>query len=316
MTQIAKPVELDPQGLQRVARVLRSASPAAVESILDRLTAEQSAAIGEAMASSAGVHDAAKETVCGEVINLDQHRSNHRAIRDASPPDSLPESDEPSFEFLGRVRQSTLFVAILRERPQTIAILLSAMPPRFAPGVIRALSEHRRIEVVARLAGLGEVAPAVVRDVVFGLQQRIEKICQSDSSAADGIQRVVRILQACDRETEWSTLRALGQDNPQLTEEIQQMLFDFEDIANLCDQQVQSIVRHIATETWAMALKRSSDEVRAKVFKNLTPRAAQHVRAEMSYLGEVLPSEIDRGQQCVIDVARRLSSDGDISRAA
>ncbi|MGB7346131.1 MAG: FliG C-terminal domain-containing protein [Pirellulaceae bacterium] len=270
-------------GVRRVAALLAAVSPQQADAILGKLTADQA-----------------------------------EAIRDQMPPtkSTIQPVQVPSFDFLAQVSQSDLFVAIMRERPQTQAILLSAMPPRLAPRIMLALTPSRRTEVLQRLSQLPNVPGEVVETLLVGLKQRIEKLCTQGRSSADGVQRVASILKACDRDTESSMLSSLGQQDRELTSEIQQMLFTFNNIATLSDDQVQTLTKNVHAETWAMALKRCESNVRDRVFANLSTRAAQHVRAEMNYLGQVTPSEIDRAQQQVVNVARQLQEPSTVRRAA
>lgn len=275
MGDFSNETHFDSVGVQRAARLLARLPPSSANAILERLSPHQAC-------------------VVRQVIQQDSQFS-------------VTEPESPvNFDFLDHVCQATLFAALLPERPQAIAALLGMTAGRFAPKIIRALSDQRRVEVIVRLTGMSDVDQRTAGELAAGLKQRIGEIEERNQSRDSGIHRVAEILEACDRPTEWSVIRNLGRDHPELTEEIQQVLFDFEDIANLSDDEVQSLARNVLSETWAAALKRCSDFVRRKVFFNLTPRSAQEVRAEMNYIGEPLPSEIDRCQQSIIDVARKL----------
>ena len=286
MADTKQPSNNSADGLMRIARILDAAAPVCSADVLSRLCKQH------------------RDTICQQMQLV---KSN---------PSGLNRSPESITEFVKGVSQPVLFRAILRERPQTIAVLLTILPPRMAPKIMRALSVERQTEVINRLSQRPRVDNAVVQAVVEAFRSRVETIRDHVASRHEGVGRIVQILQACDRATEWSVVRALGQDHPELTEEIQQMLFCFDDIDNLSDEEVRILARNVASETWAIALKRASADIRNKVFKNLTPRAAQQVRAEMNYYSQVLPSEIDSSQQRVIEVARQLNQTGQIKRAA
>ncbi len=283
MDAAGKTTDHDAFRVEHIASLLAQATPASVELILQRLSQTHADAIRAAMNS-----------------NVNQHQ----------------EVADRTFAFLKNLPQATLFLAIMRERPQTLAILLSVMPSDLAPRLIRALSETRRVEVLAMLSQLQNVSREVVDELVVGLQQRIKKVCSKESSGTDGLQRVTRILKACDRQTETAIIRSLANDNRDLMEEIQQMLFRFDDIAAMSDGDLCSLTKNVASETWAVALKRTEPNLRERVFASLSIRAIQRVRAEMDYLGHVSPSEIDRAQNQIIDVARRLQEPAPIRRAA
>ncbi len=288
------PFSRDSTGIGPVARVLAAVSDADANAVLRRLPDEVAVAIRNQMSQT------------------------------AAPPPTKPSQPNrvDRFAFLQSVPQSKLFVAIMRERPQTIAIILSVIPAQFAPCVIRALSPHRQIEVLDRLSRLPDrpsesVSKEVVDALLSGVKERIEKVCIDDRSFADGVQRVASILKACDRDTESSILALLGQHDQQLTGKIQQMLFTFNDLAMLSDAEIQSLTKHVHVQTWAMALKRAEPDVRSRLFETFSPRAAQHVRAEMNYLGQATPSEIDQAQNQIVNAARKLQSQSaPIRRAA
>ena len=283
MDAAGKTADQDASRIKRIASLLSQAAPVAAESILQRLS---------------GPHADAVRAV------MDSDENRHHEVADRT------------FAFLTDLPQATLFLAIMRERPQTVAILLSVMPSGLAPRVIRALSETRRVEVLAKLSQLRGVPREVVDELVVGLQERIEKVCSRERSPADGLQRVAKILQACDRETETAILQSLAHDDRDFMEEIQQMLFRFDDIALMSDDELRSLSKNVASETWAIALKRTEASVRERVFAALSIRAIQHVRAEMDYLGHVSPSEIDRAQHQIVNVARQLQEPMPIRRAA
>lgn len=277
-------------GVARAARVLRRVGAVTAESVLQKLPGDQADAIRASLNTDSST------------IPRDDNEA--------------PVVDAAIFDFLDDVRQASLFAVILKEKPQTIAALLSVMPPEYAPRIIRALTQPRRIEIVARLAEMAPVSADVAKELASGLQQQIELASHHHDKKFDGIERIVKILRQCDRPTEWSVIRSLGRDNPHLTERVQEMLFNFSDIASLADSDVQVLVKNVSVETWAFALKRASEQIRSTVFRNLSGRAAQQLRAEMDYLGEVLPSEIDRCHQRIVEVARRLGDNDSIARAA
>ncbi|QDT09928.1 FliG C-terminal domain-containing protein [Planctomycetes bacterium K23_9] len=288
MSQTEKPINRE-FGINRVVRVLQQLPAQEADRFLDRLPTKLASSIRDQI----GTDVCARETHPALEIGLANR-----------------------LEYLKHVSQPVLFAAIIRERPQTIAVLLSILPPQLAPRVIRALSDRQRIEVINRLSRLQRTDHATVSSLLVGLQERIEKTSIQQRSKPGGMQKVARILNACDHETERSILRSLGHNHRILREEIEQMLLCFEDITSMGDDQICTLAKNVHAETWARALKRSESDLRERVFQSLSPRAAQHVRAEMDYLGQVTPSEIDLAQQQIVRVARQLQEPQPIRRAA
>jgi flagellar motor switch protein FliG len=108
-------------------------------------------------------------------------------------------------------------------------------------------------------------------------------------------------------------LENLAQEDPDLVEEIRRLMFVFEDISKLADKDVQSVLKNVETNQWAMALKGASEDLKKKVLGNMSQRAAQLLSEEMEYLGPVRLSEVEGVQQQIVDIVRRLEDSGEIT---
>jgi flagellar motor switch protein FliG len=106
----------------------------------------------------------------------------------------------------------------------------------------------------------------------------------------------------------------LSKENPELMDEIRRLMFVFEDIVKLADREVQTLLKNVETNQWAMALKGSSQQLQEKVMRNMSSRAADNLREEIEFLGAVRVSEVEAVQQKVVDVIRHLEDTGQLSR--
>jgi flagellar motor switch protein FliG len=129
---------------------------------------------------------------------------------------------------------------------------------------------------------------------------------------AGGVEAVAEILNVSDRATERTLLDSLRQENPELVEEIRRLMFVFEDIARFSDKDIQTVLKNVETNQWAMALKGASDSLKEKVLKNMSERASEMLREEMDYLGPVKRSAVEAKQQQIVDVIRGLEDSGEI----
>ena len=108
----------------------------------------------------------------------------------------------------------------------------------------------------------------------------------------------------------------MGQDSEELVEEIQRLMFVFDDIAKLDDKSIQAVLKEVDNSQWAMALKGASEDIRGKILGNLSKRAAENLEEEMGYLGPVRVSDVESVQQEIVDTVRRLEEAGTITVAS
>ncbi|MBI2874506.1 MAG: flagellar motor switch protein FliG [Firmicutes bacterium] len=199
------------------------------------------------------------------------------------------------------------------EHPQTIALIISHLNPNQASSILASLSLQVQTDVVRRIATMKKTSPEVIQSVEGVLERKISSLLIQDYSSAGGIDAVVQVLNHVDRSTEKGILENLEREDPALTEEIKKKLFVFEDLVLLDDRSLQQALREIdLTKDLPVALKVASDDVKAKIFKNLSQRAGENLRDDMEYLGPVRLREVEEAQQKVVSVIRRLEEEGEI----
>jgi flagellar motor switch protein FliG len=220
------------------------------------------------------------------------------------------------FGFLQKVDSQNLLTFIIDEHPQTIALIVSNLPPAQAAGIIAGLPSERQLAVVRRIATMGQTNPEIIHEVEKGLENRMASVMSQQFENAGGVGSVAEILNVIDRTTERSLLENLAQDDPDLVEEIRRLMFVFEDLLKFSDKDIQTVLKNVETSQWAMALKGASEELVQKVMKNMSARAAETLKEEMEYLGPVKRSSVEQMQQQVVDAIRRLEDSGEITRSA
>jgi flagellar motor switch protein FliG len=127
-----------------------------------------------------------------------------------------------------------------------------------------------------------------------------------------GVESVASILNLTDRATEKGILESLDQEDPELVEEIRRLMFVFEDILLVNDRGVQSFLKEVETADLVLALRTASDELKDKIFNNMSERAAQNIKEEMEYMGPVRLNDVEMAQQKIVDIVRRLEESGEI----
>ncbi|MBV8782302.1 MAG: flagellar motor switch protein FliG [Phycisphaerae bacterium] len=216
------------------------------------------------------------------------------------------------FSFLQKAESENLLTFIQDEHPQTIALILAHLPPQKASEILVGLPSQKQIEVVKRVANMEQTNPEVIKEVERGLEYRLSDIVSQTFEKAGGIDSVAEILNLADRSTEKGIMEGLEAEDPDLVEQIRRLMFVFEDILLVNDKGIQSVLKEVDNEELALALKTASQELKDKIFKNMSERAAQLIGEDMQYMGPVRVSDVEAAQQKIVDIVRRLEDSGEI----
>jgi flagellar motor switch protein FliG len=216
------------------------------------------------------------------------------------------------FGFLRHVDSQNLLTYIIDEHPQTIALIMSHLPPNFGAEILAGLPESRQLSVVRRIATMGRTNPEIIREVEKGLERRMSSVMSQSFENAGGVGAVAEMLNVSDRATERTLMDSLAKEDAELVDEIRRLMFVFEDIGRFSDKDIQTVLKNVETSQWALALKGASDMLKEKILKNLSERAAETLREEMEYLGPAKRSVVEAKQQEIVDVIRSLEDRGEI----
>ncbi len=216
------------------------------------------------------------------------------------------------FEFVKKADPLQLVNFLQSEHPQVIALVLSYLEPTMAAQVLGALPDELQIEVVKRIALLERTSPEIVKEIERTLERKLSGIVSQQFSKVGGVDTAAEIMNNIDRQTERSIMEKLSQESPELAEEIRRRMFVFEDILKLDDRSIQLVLREVDTRDLALALKGASDEVKEKIMKNMSKRAAQILKDELEFMGPVRVKDVEDAQQKIINVIRRLEEAGEI----
>jgi flagellar motor switch protein FliG len=220
------------------------------------------------------------------------------------------------FSFLQKVGSENILTFIMEEHVQTIALIVSHLPNSLAGEVISGLPTNRQLDVIRRIAHMEQTSPDIVADVEKTLQARMTNTFSQQTEKAGGVPLVAQILNVTDRVTNKGILDSLDQEDAELADEIRRLMFVFEDILKLDDKSIQAVLKEVDNSQWATALKGASEEIRNKIFSNLSQRAAEMLKEEIQYLGPVRVSDVEHIQQQIVDTIRRLEDAGEIAVAS
>src|SRR5437764_14496280 len=216
------------------------------------------------------------------------------------------------FAFLQKAESENLLTFIQDEHPQTIALILAHLPAQKASEILVGLPSQKQIEVVKRVANMEQTNPEVIKEVERGLEHRLSDIVSQTFEKAGGVDTVAEMLNLADRATEKGIMEGVEAEDPDLVEQIRRLMFVFEDILLVNDKGIQSVLKEIDNESLSLALKTASQELKDKIFKNMSERAAQLIQEDMQYMGPVRVSDVESAQQKIVDIVRRLEDAGEI----
>ena len=221
---------------------------------------------------------------------------------------------EMPFQFLRRADARQIISFLQDEHPQTIALVLSHMGSEQAAIVLGGLPADLQSDVAHRIAVMDRTSPETVKLVESVFEKKLSTILlqAGESSAVGGLKPLVEIINRSDRTTERLILESLEQRDHELAELVRAQMFMFEDILNLDDKAVQLVLRQVEVADLATALKGVRDEVKAKVLKNMSERAAENLDEEISLLGPVRLKTVEEAQAKVVQVIRQLEESGEI----
>ncbi|MCC7369079.1 MAG: flagellar motor switch protein FliG [Chloroflexi bacterium] len=216
------------------------------------------------------------------------------------------------FDFLKDTDPYQLVNFIQDEQPQAIALILSHLPPVEAAKILAILQPEQRAEVAMRIATMERTPPEVIEGVESVLRRRVSTILQSDYSTAGGVEHLAALLGNVDRSTERVILDHLDKNAPELATEVRKLTFTFDNLIQLDDPSIQRVLREVDAKDLAMALRGIAEELREKIFKNLSTRAAEMLREDMAVSGPARMRQVEEAQQRIVAIVRRLEESGDL----
>jgi flagellar motor switch protein FliG len=216
------------------------------------------------------------------------------------------------FQKIKKYDAKTIANFIRNEHPQTIAIILSHLESGQAAGILSELSIHLQTEVVYRMAELENVSPEIVEEIDRVLQEEVAAVKSFKGQSVGGIRPVAEILNQMDSAVEGNILKGIEEYRQGLADEIRQLMFVFEDLIEVDDRGIMAILKEVNNEELLLALKTSSDELKEKIFKNMSERAAQMMKEDLEVMGPVRLKDVETAQQSIIKVAKKLEGEGKI----
>ncbi|HBJ48011.1 MAG TPA: flagellar motor switch protein FliG [Deltaproteobacteria bacterium] len=201
---------------------------------------------------------------------------------------------------------------IRTEHPQTIALILSYLKnAEQSSAVLRDLPESLQADILYRMAVIESIPPGVISEMNEVLTEEM-KTAGSMATSVGGVEPVAEILNSVDKATETRILSSIEETNPDLAEQIRELMFTFEDMALIDAKQMQLVMKDVDQADMVLALKTASDAVKELIFSSMSSRAAEMVREDLENLGPAKLSDVEAAQQKIIKVVKKLEEAGTI----
>jgi flagellar motor switch protein FliG len=197
-----------------------------------------------------------------------------------------------------------------REHPQTVALILSTQTSEHAGAVIAHLPDAMQADVVYRIATIEMVSPEVINGIEDALNREIGVVGAHEQRQVGGIDKVVEIFDNMENNLDVDIMETLEEVDADMVEEIRKKMFTFEDLSALDGRSLQMILREVNNDSLTMALKTASEELKEKIFANMSSRAADMIRDDLEAMGPVRLSEVETMQQTIVKIAMKLEEEG------
>lgn len=220
---------------------------------------------------------------------------------------------EPISAIIADVPDKILNAFIQAEHPQTVAFLMTKMNPDQAAVVLQTMKEEQQTEILVRISNLNNVKGEVIDEVREVLRSQLRGSGLQDEEEVGGPKSAADILNFVERTNEERILTEIEEMHPELAEQIRNLMFTFEDIRKIDDKGIQTVLKEVPRDQLVLALKIASDELKDLLFRNVSQRAAEMIKDDLSALGPVKKKDVEKAQQGIVDIVRRLEAEGKIA---
>lgn len=317
-------------GAERAAIFLLSLGETDAAQILKHMGPKEVQKVGSAMAVMANVSRDQVATILGDFIETADNQTAlgvgseeyiRKVMIDALGADKagglidriLMGHNTKGLEALKWMDGRAVAELIRLEHPQIMAIVLSFLDSDHAADVIGYLPDRVRVDVLLRIATLDGIQPAALAELDEIMERQFSGTNNSvKSSQVGGIKAAANILNFVGGAMEGEIMELIKDTDAELGQAIQDLMFVFDNLAEVDDQGIQALMREVSSDNLIIALKGADEAVREKIFKNMSKRAAEMLRDDLDAKGPVRLSEVEAAQKEILAIARRMSESGDI----
>lgn len=226
-----------------------------------------------------------------------------------------PKTPEDALPAYRRLPPALLASLLESEHPQTVALVLSQLEAERAADTLKLLPEGSRAEVLLRIGHLEEVPEQILGELDVEFRTHLDRVQADAQKKVDGKEAATGILKRLAQEQSQALLEELAQADAPMADKLQQALFTFADLSRMDARGMQQLLKEVPTDQLVLALKSASEELKNKVFSNLSSRAADMLREDLSLLGPTRIADVEAAQRSIVETALELERDGRVSIA-
>ena len=216
------------------------------------------------------------------------------------------------FQFFNEADPEQLATSLQNENPQLIALVLAYIKPEKSALVLNNLPFNVQASVALKIAEMDTINPEIISEIEKVVENKFSSVVAQDFSKVGGVESLATILNRTDRGTEKKIMEALENRSTQLAEQVRELMFVFEDIVLLDNRSIQRLLREIDSKDLALALKGSNEDVKQKIFANMSERAQTMLADDMEYMGPVRAKDVQTSQTKIVSAIRKLEESGEI----
>ncbi|MDA9792947.1 flagellar motor switch protein FliG [Bacteriovoracaceae bacterium] len=215
-----------------------------------------------------------------------------------------------TLESLELVDTRTLANFLINEHPQTIALIIAHLETERKVDILRKLPEGLQAEVVLRVANLDFVSPELIAQLDDVLKTELSTLGSIDTQQLGGVEPIADMLNLMDKNSEKNVMARVEEKDPELAEEIRKLMFVFEDLICVDDKGIQELLKVADSQKLVLALKTAPEDIKAKLYKNMSNRAATLLKEDLEAMGPTKLSDVEQAQQEMVQLAKDLESKG------
>ncbi len=205
---------------------------------------------------------------------------------------------------------------IQNEHPQIQTIVLSYLDPEQSAEILSQFPEPVRLDLIMRIADLEEVQPAALQELNEIMEKQFAGSAGAQAAKMGGLKAAASIMNYLDTNIEGPLMDAIRETDEEISQQIQDLMFVFENLIDVDDRGVQTLLREIPGELLQKALKGCEDALKEKFFKNMSKRAAEMLKEDLQAMGPIRISDVEAAQKEILTIARRLADAGEIMLSA
>jgi flagellar motor switch protein FliG len=300
-------------GSLKAAILIRSMGERSAAGIISRLTADERELVNRHLGQIGTPSPELIDQVAQEFTLMAQRSKSGGLALPA--PSARGDSDGKGVEGLDALKSlasDDIYELIKDEHPQTMAIVMIHLKTAVASDVISKMPDEIKTDVALRIAGMEKVIGSMVDEVNEVFKEILKNKKTSVASIGGGVDRLAEILNQADEISSELILNEIEEADAELAAQIKQKMFVFEDLVLVDDRGFQKLLRRVETKELSVALKAASEEVKQKVFKNMSERASEMLREEMETLGPVRMKEVSDAQQAITAIIQEMEAKGEV----